>query len=167
MGEALSIGSEYDRVAVSTRDERSNNSYVEERRPNKSVFVRAVGTVWWRRQTIDRPCRASARRGSGVRRLIAAVGVAAVLAVGAAPRQPYVKSITCDLLRGKYTNCQVTLWNSHQGSYATYPVSDKRTVFCFDQKLTDCVLRVWHPRLEKYRFYWGLSVDVTRLHGGG
>jgi hypothetical protein len=46
-----------------------------------------------------------------VRRLIAAVGVAAFLAVGAAPRQPYVKSITCDLLRGKYTNCQVTLWN--------------------------------------------------------
>jgi len=26
---------------------------------------------------------------------------------------------------------------------------------------------VWHPRLERYRFYWGLSVDVTRLHGGG
>jgi hypothetical protein len=26
---------------------------------------------------------------------------------------------------------------------------------------------VWHPRLERYRFYWGLSVDVTRVHGGG
>ena len=101
-----------------------------------------------------------------MRRLIAAVGVVAFLAVGAAPRQPYVKSITCDLLRGKYTNCQVTLWSRHQGRYVTYPVSDKRTVFCFDQKLTDCVLRVWHPRLERYRFYWGLSVDVTRIHGG-
>jgi hypothetical protein len=105
--------------------------------------------------------------GSRVRRLIAAVGVAAVLAVGAAPRQPYVKSITCDMLRGKYTNCQVTLWNRHQGRYVTYPVSDKRKVFCFDQKLTDCVLRVWQPRLEKYRFYWGLSVDVTRVHEAG
>jgi len=102
-----------------------------------------------------------------VRRLIAAVGVIAFLAVGAAPRQPYVKSITCDLLRGKYTNCQVTLWDKHQSRYVTYPVSDKRRLFCFDRKLTDCVLRVWHPRLEKYRFYWGLSVDVTRVHGGG
>ena len=102
-----------------------------------------------------------------MRRLIAAFGVAAFLAVGAAPRQPYVQSISCDLLRGKYTNCQVTLWDKHQGRYATYPVSDKRSLFCFDRKLTDCVLRVWHPRLERYRFYWGLSVDVTRVHGGG
>ena len=86
-----------------------------------------------------------------MRRLIAAVGVAAFLAVGAAPRQPYVKSITCDLLRGKYTNCQVTLWDRHQSRYVTYPVSDKRNVFCFDPKLTDCVLRVWHPRLDRYR----------------
>lgn len=101
-----------------------------------------------------------------MRRLIAAVGVAAFLAVGAAPQQPYVKSITCDLLRGQYTNCQVTLWNRDHGRYVTYPVSDKRNVFCFDLKLTDCVLRVWHPRLERYRFYWGLSVDVTRVHGG-
>jgi hypothetical protein len=106
-------------------------------------------------------------KGSRVRRLIAAVGVAAFLAVGAAPGQPYVKSISCDLLRGKYTNCQVTLWNRNQNRYVTYPVSDKRTLFCFDRKITDCVLRVWHPRLERYRFYWGLSVDVTRVHGGG
>jgi len=39
-------------------------------------------------------------------------------------------------------------------------------VYCFDLKLTDCVLRVWHPRLEKYRFYWDLSVNVTRISGG-
>ena len=102
-----------------------------------------------------------------MRRLIAAVGVAALLAIGAAPQQPYVKSITCDRLRGKYTNCQVMLLDRHQGRYVTYPVSDKRRVFCFDKKLTDCVLRVWQPPLERYRFYWGLSVDVTRVHGGG
>jgi hypothetical protein len=28
------------------------------------VFVRAMGTVWWKGQTNNRPCRASARRGS-------------------------------------------------------------------------------------------------------
>ena len=98
---------------------------------------------------------------SRVRRLIAAIGVVAFLAVGAAPRQPYVKSITCDLLRGKYTNCQVTLWDRNQSRYVTYPVSDKRKLFCFDKKLTDCVLRVWHPRLDRYRFYWGF---VRRCH---
>ncbi len=89
------------------------------------------------------------------------VGVVALLAVGAGPRHSYVKSITCDRLHGKYTNCQVTLWDRHQGRYVTYPVSDKRKVFCFNKKLTDCVLRVWHPRLEKYRFYWGA---VRRRH---
>jgi hypothetical protein len=102
-----------------------------------------------------------------VRRVIAAVGLAALLAVGAAPQRTYVESITCDRLHGKYTNCQVTLWDRHQGRDVTYPVTKKRQVFCFDLKLTDCVLRVWHPRLEKYRFYWGLSVDVTRVRGGG
>ena len=102
-----------------------------------------------------------------MRRLIAAIGVAALLAVGAAPQQPYVKSITCDRLHGKYTNCQVTLWDKRRDRYVTFPVSHKRNVFCFDRKLTDCVLRVWHPRLERYRFYWGLSVHVTRVHGGG
>lgn len=101
-----------------------------------------------------------------MRRLIAAVAVASLLAVGAAPRHPYVKSITCDKLRGELTNCQVTLWDRDGGRYVTYPISDKRTLFCFDKKLTDCVLRVWHPRLETYRFYWGLSVDVTNVPGG-
>jgi hypothetical protein len=100
-----------------------------------------------------------------VRRMIAAVGVAALLAVGAAPQHPYIKSITTDRVHGKYTNWQVTLWDRHQDRYVTHPVSGKRKVFCFDLKLTDCVLRVWHPRTEKYRFYWGLSVDITRLHG--
>lgn len=95
------------------------------------------------------------------------IAVAALLAVGAAPRHPYVKSITCDLVRGKYTNCQVTLWHKSWGMYVTYPTSDKRAVFCYDRKLTDCTLRVWQPRLERYRFYWDLHVDVTRLHPEG
>jgi hypothetical protein len=124
-----------------------------------------ISTHWSAEEGVDALTTRMGR--SRVRRLIAVVGVAAFLAVGAAPRQPYVKSITCDLLRGKYTNCQVTLWDRQQSRYVTYPVSDKRNVFCFDPKLTDCVLRVWHPRLETYRFYWGLSVDVTRVHGGG
>lgn len=102
-----------------------------------------------------------------MRRLIAAVGLVALLAVGAAPQHPYVKSITADRLHGEYTNWQVTLWDRDRGRYVTYPLSKKRTVYCFDLKLTDCVLRVWHPRHEKYRFYWGLSVDITRVHGNG
>ena len=100
-----------------------------------------------------------------MRRLIAAIGVVAFLAVGAAPQHPYVKSITCDKLRGQYTNCQVTLWDRERGRYVTYPESYKWTWFCFDMKLTDCVLRVWHPRLEEFRFYWGLSVEVTHVPG--
>jgi hypothetical protein len=60
----------------------------------------------------------------------------------------------------------VTTWNRHQQRYVTYSLSDKRVVYCFDLKLTDCVLRVWHPQLEEYRFYWDLSVNVTRISGG-
>ena len=123
-----------------------------------------ISTRWSAEESVDALITPDGR--SRVRRLIAGVGLAALLAVSAAPQHhPYVKSITCDRLRGEYTNCQVTLWDKHQARYVTYPVTEKRQVFCFDQKLTDCVLRVWHPRLEKYRFYWGLSVDVTRLHG--
>ena len=101
-----------------------------------------------------------------MRRLIAAVGVVALLTVGAAPRDPFVKSIACDKQRGRLTNCEVTLWDRDHGRYATYPVSKKRTIYCFDKKLTDCVLRLrQHP--GRYRFYWGLSVDVTPIRGGG
>jgi hypothetical protein len=84
----------------------------------------------------------------------------------AAPKHPYVKSIDCDVWRNHYVNCMVTTWNRHQQRYVTYSLSDKRVVYCFDLKLTDCVLRVWHPRLEEYRFYWDLSVNVTRISGG-
>jgi hypothetical protein len=122
-----------------------------------------ISTRWSAEESVDALITPDGR--SRVRRLIAGVGLAALLAVSAAPQHPYVKSITCDRLRGEYTNCQVRLWDRHQARYVTYPVTEKRQVFCFDQKLTDCVLRVWHPRLEKYRFYWGLSVDITRLHG--
>ena len=68
-----------------------------------------------------RRCPHDSEGKSRVRRLIAAVGVVAFLAVGAAPRQPYVKSITCDLLRGKYTNCQVTLLGQAPGPVRNLP----------------------------------------------
>jgi hypothetical protein len=84
----------------------------------------------------------------------------------AAPKHRYVKSIDCDAWRNHYVSCMVTTWNRPQQRYVTYSLSDKRVVYCFDLKLTDCVLRVWHPRLEKYRFYWDLSVNVTRISGG-